>query len=162
MLNRHPFARRRAAPRPHPEMPDPPAAAAPVAALATAPAIAPAAAIAPADDAAEWRVRRASIFLGWETLRVPFNLLLGGLCSPLALLRGDEVFASQAFWGNCLAGVVLVNAAYFAGPVAEVLLDLLGLRHRAVRWGLFLSAAAATGCFAALSVWYFPTVIGPF
>ncbi|NNJ24676.1 hypothetical protein [Alienimonas chondri] len=118
--------------------------------------------IAPADGAAKFgQAELKAIFLSWERLRIVFNLVLAGLCSPLALLCGPETYAAPAFWGNVFAGVLLVNVLFFAGPAVESYLDWLGLRHRAIRWGLFLLGLLPTMAYAALSVLVFPTQIGP-
>ena len=121
----------------------------------------PAAIAPPAEPAAFGRGDLRAIALGWERLRVVYNVVLAGLCSPLALLRGPDVYAAPAFWGNCVAGAVLANVLFFAGPLTEAYVDWLGLRHPAVRWALFAVGLLASLAFAAASVWAFPEVVGP-
>ncbi|MFH5803878.1 hypothetical protein [Alienimonas sp. DA493] len=132
-------------------------------AAATDPAVPPsAAAIAPPErPAAFGRAEAKAIFLGWERLRIVFNLVLAAVCSPVALWCGPETYAAPAFWGNCFAGVLLVNVAYLAGPIAECALDRFGLRHRAVRWTLFLGGLLPTAAYVLAAVIAFPTQIGP-
>ncbi|QDT17988.1 hypothetical protein [Alienimonas californiensis] len=121
-----------------------------------------AAAIAPPDQPAAFdRADAKAIFLGWERLRIAFNLVLAAVCSPVALLSGPETYAAPAFWGNCFAGVLLVNVAYFAGPLAECVLDRLGLRHRSVRWALVLGGLLPTAAYGVAAVVAFPNQIGP-
>ncbi|MEM9703072.1 MAG: hypothetical protein AAF907_11585 [Planctomycetota bacterium] len=115
--------------------------------------------IGPAAPAAFGMAEAKAIFLGWEKLRVLFNLILAGLCSPLALARGEDIYATPSFWLNCFTGVILVNALFFAGPILESYLDWLGARHRAIRWGLFLLGLLPSMAFAAMSVLIFPEML---
>jgi hypothetical protein len=74
-----------------------------------------------------------SIFLGWELLRIPYNLLL-----LVPLLRFP--FPAPFSW------LALLNLGYFGGACIEILLLRLHLRSRAVTPILYVTGTAVSVC----------------
>jgi hypothetical protein len=113
-------------------------------------------------DQAEGRLNSLSdflkpIFLKWEKLRIPYNLILALV---LILSHGQSMGArffhplALSIW---LTGAVLANLCFFAGPLAEAYIAWLGLRSRVVTVVLFvggvLISIPCVLCFVPL--WFF-------
>lgn len=79
------------------------------------------------------------IFSKWEKLRIPYNIILAGvLLLTHGLAMGNQFL--QPFplfvW---LAGAILANFCFFAGPVTESYLSWLGLRSPWITLALFVT-----------------------
>ena len=78
------------------------------------------------------------IFRRWEKLRIPYNVVLAVTLFLIhGLSLGLEFFEPLAL-GIWLAGGVLANLCFLAGPLAECYCAWLGLRSRVVTAALFL------------------------
>jgi hypothetical protein len=79
------------------------------------------------------------IFLKWEKLRLPYNLILaailllsqGGNLSTILVLAQSVMLV---FW---IVGAVLANLCFLAGPLVEAYLTWLGVESRWLTPGLF-------------------------
>lgn len=77
------------------------------------------------------------VFLAWERLRVPYNLLLlVATCFALPFAWADWVQPRRVFLG-LVFGAIVANVCFCAGPCAEGLLHLLGARRNGARICLF-------------------------
>ena len=78
------------------------------------------------------------IFMKWEKLRIPYNLILALV---LILSHGASMgwrFLHPFVLLIWLIGAVLANLCFLTGPVAESYIAWLGLRSRFVTIGLFV------------------------
>jgi hypothetical protein len=75
------------------------------------------------------------VFLRWELLRIPFNVILA--VATIWILGLDEALAPQRFL-LLLEGAFVANVLYFAGPIGETYFRWLGVGRVWVRFGLFV------------------------
>jgi len=80
-------------------------------------------------------VRR--IFVRWEMLRIAYNAALAALVIILVALLHDVETDWPELGRLCVVGAVVANVCFFAGPLAEVYLNWLGVRSRGVTVILF-------------------------
>ena len=96
-------------------------------------------------------VRARSIFLAWERLRLIYNGVLVFVVLLLAIQSSASVLLDPRFWGTALAGAVMANVCFFAGPVVETYVSWLGFRSTALRTILFV-LGTALACILAVTV----------
>ena len=75
------------------------------------------------------------VLLRWELLRIPYNLILFGLCG---VMLGGQVLKPGMFLEGVFAALV-ANVCYTLGPGLEVYLRTLGVRQRWVGPALFVA-----------------------
>ena len=79
------------------------------------------------------------IFSKWEKLRIPYNIILAGvLLLTHGLAMGTQFIRPFPLF-VWLAGAILANFCYFAGPVTESYLGWLGLRSPWITLALFVT-----------------------
>ncbi len=78
------------------------------------------------------------IFVSWELLRIPYNIILIALTLVLAIQGSAEIFVSPGFWMFAIQGALVVNICFMAGPVAESYLRWLGIQVSGLRASLFI------------------------
>lgn len=91
-----------------------------------------------------WLSRLLSIFLGWERWRLAYNAVLGGVALALAFPQLPDLSEVAIL----IRLAIFANVCYFAGPITESMLRLIGIRGRPVRWCLL---ATGTLCMLFLT-----------
>ncbi|QDU70375.1 hypothetical protein [Mucisphaera calidilacus] len=84
-----------------------------------------------ADSGFLWQTAR-QIFLLWEVLRVPYNLVLAGLVGYFAWHYETVMHSFQMFPGHYVMCVIEANVLFMAGPVVHTY--LCWLLKRRVLW----------------------------
>ena len=101
-----------------------------------------------------------SIFLTWEKLRLPYNILL--MATVLIMARGNRslVFGDSAFILFLILRAALANVLFTAGPAVEAYAQWLGLRaYPFVTWALFVCGLLLAATLAAASTLMFGTKV---
>jgi hypothetical protein len=86
------------------------------------PYAAPSAAASWSSDDSPWsadRVDFTAIIRRWEKLRVFYNATLVSVVLLLVVIVFPARLADAVFWAEVVAGAVLANLAYLAGPTLE-------------------------------------------
>ena len=79
------------------------------------------------------------IFCKWEKLRILYNILLAGILLLTHGLAMGSQFLQPFPLFVWLAGAILANFCFFAGPVTESYLSWLGLRLPWITIALFVT-----------------------
>lgn len=99
-------------------------------------------------DRPEYLVGDAVIF--WEKLRWLFNAILGGFSLIVAMTTG--AWSVPQAWLELLAGAILANLCYGAGPTVSAYLAWFGIRAPALDLFLFGSGTALTMFLAYMTI----------
>src|SRR5688572_23793886 len=94
---------------------------------------APASAAASPDEATA-----REVFLAWEKLRLPYNVVLALVALGGLALEGTEFVERRELLKALAGGAVLANLCFCAGPCAEGYLVWIGTRRRATRVVVFV------------------------
>jgi hypothetical protein len=89
------------------------------------------------------------VFLAWEKLRLVYVGLLAGLTILLSLLDITHMLLAVDFWIDVVAGAVITNVCYFAGPAVETYVAWLGYRPQWLRMTLFVTGSVFS-CLAVI------------
>ena len=85
------------------------------------------------------------IFLAWEMLRIPFNLIV---CLVTLFMVGQRGWSDLHFWWDAAMGAILANLLYFAGPLTETYIHWLGYRKTWIRGVFFVLGTLLTSILA--------------
>ena len=94
-----------------------------------------------------------TVFLAWERLRLVYIAVLGLFT---LLLTGLSFAGPQLPKAHTIlivvAGAIVANVCYFAGPVVETYISWLGYRRNWVRWVLFVGGTLLTMMLAFITL----------
>ena len=92
------------------------------------------------------------VFLAWEKLRLPYNIVLLLLTVGGFGLLGTGTIGPKELLGNLIGGAVIANVCFCAGPCAEGYLVWIGANRPITRMIVFAVGLALASLLALAEV----------